>query len=64
MAARRIGVVIVGDRVTLSMGDVDVRLDAEGARTIAAMLLAAAEIAEAVPDGDVEESTAPGRGFA
>ena len=63
MAARRLGVVITGDRVTLSVGELDVRLDAEGARTIAAMLLAAAEIADAVPDYDVEE-TAPGRGLA
>lgn len=64
MATQRLGVVIVGDRVTLSVGELDVRIDAEGARTIASMPLAAADIADAVADDDVEEPTAPGRGLA
>lgn len=64
MATQRLGVVITGDRVTLSVGELDVRIDAEGARTIASMLLAAADIADAVGDDDDDEPTSSSRGLA
>jgi hypothetical protein len=65
---RGIGVLVQGTRVLLVLGDVDVRVNADGARALATLLLTGADLADAGEDepGDDEddEPTAPGRGLA
>jgi hypothetical protein len=60
---RGIGVLVQGRRVLLVLGDVDVRVNADGARALATLLLTGADLADAGEDTD-DEPTAPGRGLA
>lgn len=63
---RGIGVLVQGRRVLLVLGDVDVRVNADGARALATLLLTGADLADAGEDepNEDDEPTAPGRGLA